>query len=195
MAAKSKNQPVIYQLKVTIENIRPPVWRRLQVPGDITLGSLHDVLQTAFGWTDSHLHQFVIGDTYFAVPDPEDAGWGPRARDERRARLTDVIRRGAKRFVYEYDFGDGWEHEIIVEEILAPETGTAYPRCLVGRRACPPEDCGGPWGYAELLETIRNPQHPDHVEMRDWVGEEFDPEHFDLDAVNAQLKPQARGHR
>ena len=195
MAARKADQPSIHQLKVTIKHIRPPVWRRLQVPGNITLAALHNVLQTAFGWTDSHLHQFVIGGAYYGVPDPEDALWGAPVIDERRARLRDVVGRGAKTFVYEYDFGDGWEHQIAVEKVLPREQGVAYPRCVAGRRACPPEDCGGPWGYGSFVEAIRNPEHPEHEEMRDWIGGDFDPDEFDIDAVNAWLQPRRRSPR
>ena len=192
MAAREQHQPSIYQLKVTIKDIRPPIWRRLQVRGDITLAHLHDVLQTAFGWTDSHLHQFIIRGAYYGVPHPEDELWGTPMVDEGRARLKDVLGGGVKSFIYEYDFGDDWLHAIAVEKVLASEEGVVYPRCVTGRRACPPEDCGGPWGYAELLETVRDPEHPDHEELREWLGEEFDPEAFDIDAVNAGLRPKSR---
>ena len=195
MAAKKRRQPSIYQLKVTIKDIRPPIWRRLQVPGEITLAHLHDILQTAFGWTDSHLHQFIIGGAHYGVPDPDDAVWGPPTIDERRERLKDLQGPRAKSFVYEYDFGDDWLHAIVVEKVLAPEEGVAYPRCVAGRRARPPEDCGGPWGYAELLEVIGEPEHPDHEQTREWFGEEFDPEDFSIEAVNASLQSKPRRRR
>ncbi len=192
MAAGKAQQPTIYQLKVTLKYIRPPVWRRLLVPRDMTLGSLHDVLQTAFGWMDAHLHQFVVGDTYYGVPHPEYRDLGPPMKDEGQARLRTVIDGRAKKLIYEYDFGDGWEHQILIEKKLVPEAGLTYPRCSGGRRACPPEDCGGPWGYAELLEALADPGHPEHQEMREWHGDDFDAEAFDLEAVNARLVPRPR---
>ncbi len=192
MAARKWDQRAIRQLKVTIKHIEPLIWRRLQVPADIKLAALHDVLQTAFGWTDSHLHQFVIGDVFYGLPDPDFSDWGRRVNDERRARLHKVTRRGVKRFLYEYDFGDGWEHQVILEKVHAPEEEVAYPRCVAGARACPPEDCGGPWGYQEFLEAILDPDHPDHDEMSEWLDEDFDSEAFDLEAVNARLQPRRR---
>lgn len=194
MAAGAGKRESIYQLKVSIKDVRPPVWRRLQVPGAITLGALHDVLQTAFGWTDSHLHQFVFGETYYGVRDVDDPVWDPPLKDEAPVPLADALG-GANRFAYEYDFGDDWEHRIVVEKVLAREAGVAYPRCLAGRRARPPEDCGGPWGYADLLAAISDPAHPDHEEMREWLGDPFDPEAFDLDMVNVLLRPRPRRRR
>lgn len=183
-----KNQPSIYQLKVTIRGIWPPVWRRLQVSGAATFGDLHDVLQRAFGWGDYHLHHFVIGDTFYGVPDPEDADWDFDTKDERRARLQQILGCGLKKFVYEYDFGDGWEHMITVEKVLTREPGATYPRCLAGRRAGPPEDCGGAWGYARLIEVTADPKHPEYEEMREWLGETFDPERFGFEDVNLLLR-------
>ena len=189
MVGKVAGGESIYRLKATIRDIKPPVWRRLEVGGEITLAALHDVLQTAFGWTDSHLHQFSVGEAIFGVPDPDDLGWGRSVADERRVRLQDAVGRRVKRFLYEYDFGDGWEHEIAVERIVLAEPGASYPRCLAGRRACPPEDCGGPWGYAQLLTAVADPAHPEHEEMSEWLGGEFDPDEFELDAVNTSLAP------
>lgn len=193
MAVGKEQQPTIYQLKVTIKHIRPPIWRRLLVPHDVTLAALHDVLQTAFGWTDSHLHQFIMGREHYALTDPDDFDFGRPTEDERRARLHLVLGGRARKLVYEYDFGDGWEHDIIVEKKLAPDAGIAYPRCTGGRRACPPEDCGGPWGYAGLLDAVGDPDHPEHEAMREWLGDDqFDPEAFDLETVNALLAPRPR---
>ncbi len=195
MAGRAKDQPSIYQLKVTIRGIRPPVWRRLQVSGAATFGDLHDILQRALGWEDYHLHHFAIGDAFYGVPDPEDADWDFGTEDERRARLQQILGHDLKKFVYEYDFGDGWEHMITVEKVLTREPGVAYPRCLVGRRAGPPEDSGGPWGYARLIEVTGDPKHPEYEEMREWLGENFDPERFGLEDVNLLLCAGRRGCR
>ena len=183
----------IYRLKISIRDTKPPVWRRIEIPGDASLGELHNVLQTAFGWTDSHLHQFEIGESCFGGPDPYgDETWGRSVQDEWKARLSEVVGR-LKRFLYEYDFGDSWEHEILIEKVLSAEAGASYPRCTAGRRACPPEDCGGPWGYAELLAAVADPDHSEHADELEWLDPEFDPEEFDRDAVNAALRHYQTG--
>ena len=161
----------------------------------MTLADLHEVLQTAFGWTDSHLHQFDVRGTLYRVPDPDDVDWGRPVGDERRASLREVVGTRVRKLVYEYDFGDGWEHDITVERRLPAEPGASYPRCSAGRRACPPEDCGGPWGYAHLLAIVADPGHPEHHDRREWLGEAFDPDAFDLDAVNTSLARLRRRRR
>ena len=162
----------IYQLKVTLNHIKPPIWRRVQVPGEIKLGKLHRILQAAMGWTDSHLHAFRIGNENYGVPDPD---FSDDTKNERNIRLDSIAQQGG-RFFYDYDFGDGWEHEIKVEKILPAETAVHYPRCVDGKRACPPEDCGGPPGYEYLLEVLADPEHEEHDSMIEWIGGELDPE-------------------
>lgn len=179
---QSKNAP-IYQIKVTLKDSKPPIWRRLQVTGDTTLHSLHLVLQEAMGWEGYHLHQFIVGQTYFGEPDPDFD-----AEDDSKVKLSQIMQREKQKFIYEYDFGDSWLHEILIEKILPPEPGVRYPSCLKGKRACPPEDCGGVWGYDALLETIKDPGNEEYDEMMDWLGGEFDPEVFDLDSINQRLK-------
>lgn len=174
----------IYQLKITLKDIRPPVWRRLQVSADIKLGKLHRVIQDAFGWTDSHLHAFTVAGETYGVPDPDFPG---ETRSERNVRLDSLVDAG-DRLMYEYDFGDGWRHEILIEKVLPAEAGARYPRCLAGARACPPEDYGGPPGYEHMLEVLREPRHPERPDTLEWLGVEFDPEAFDLDEVNAVLR-------
>ena len=179
----------VYQLKVTLRGTKPPVWRRLLVPASMKLSKLHDVLQVAMGWTDSHMHMFRVGDLNYGVPSPDD--WD-EVLDERKATVGQALPRAKSKLVYEYDFGDSWEHEVLVEKVLDAEPGVAYPVCVAGKRACPPEDCGGVWGYAEFLEAIRDPEHPEHDGMLEWVGGDFDPEDFDLDDVNAALRTRRR---
>lgn len=145
--------PVVYQLKVTLKQSKPPVWRRLQVSGDVTLAKLHRILQIAMGWTDSHLHQFRIGENYYSTPQPE---WDFDVQDEKKARLIKVAPAEKFRFVYEYDFGDSWEHEITVEKVMPAQDKMTHAVCITGKRACPPENCGGVWGYESLLEAIQN---------------------------------------
>jgi hypothetical protein len=179
--------PDIYQLKITLDGSKPPIWRRVQVPGSITLAKLHHVIQAAMGWYNCHLHQFIIGGTYYGVPDPDFDM--PPMRNEKSVKLAQVVPGAKQKFAYEYDFGDSWLHRIVVEKILPPEEGSRTPLCLAGKRACPPEDCGGiPGYYGFFLEAIRDPEHPEHDEMLDWIGGSFDPEAFDKEHVNWQLK-------
>jgi hypothetical protein len=175
----------IYQLKVTLRGIKPPIWRRLQVRGDTTLDQLHEIFQVAMGWTDSHLHQFVVRSVCFGEPYPEE---GFDVIDERRVRLEQIVQRAKDKFVYEYDFGDGWRHETVVEKLLDPEVGTVYPRCLAGRRHGPPEDVGGIGGYHHFLEAMGDAEHPEHDTYLEWIGGPFDPEAFDLTKVNQDLR-------
>lgn len=175
----------IARLKITLKDSKPPIWRRVDVPDTITLPKLHAVIQTAMGWQDYHLHQFIVGGTYYSVPDPDDL---MDVRDERRVRLNQLLTAPKQKLVYEYDFGDGWEHVVLLEALLEPEPGVAYARCTAGKRACPPEDCGGIWGYASFLEAIQDPQHPEHDTMLAWAGGAFDPERFDLQQVNDALR-------
>jgi hypothetical protein len=178
----------LYQFKITLRHIRPAVWRRLQVLGDTSLGELHRVIQVAMGWSDSHLHLFRIGKTEYSQPDPEDPFWGRNAVDERSVAMAEVAPSEGSRFLYLYDFGDDWEHDIRVEKILVRPERHVYPACVEGRRACPPEDCGGSPGYGHLLKALRNPWHPEHVSLLEWVGGSFDPEAFDLEGVNRRLR-------
>ena len=182
---RASADPVVYQLKVTLKDSKPPIWRRIQVTGDTSLFKLHRILQVVMGWTDSHLHQFIVRDSYYGTPHPD---FGFEVRNEKRVALAEIASSPKTKFMYEYDFGDSWEHEVLIEKILSPEAGVRYPNCLTGKRACPPEDCGGVWGYASLLEAIQDSHHPDHEEMLEWVGGSFDPEAFDLDTVNRELK-------
>jgi Plasmid pRiA4b ORF-3-like protein len=153
-----------YTLKVTLEGSNPPIWRRLQVPGSITLRKLHRVLQVVMGWQNCHLHEFVVGEERFGDPDPED----PATKDSGRTRLKQAVPEAGQSLMYLYDFGDGWRHEVEVEEIgpSADKAGSAV--CLEGAGACPPEDCGGIYAYQEV---------------RGGAGQE----NFDLDAVNVKL--------
>jgi hypothetical protein len=137
------------------------------------------------GWTDSHLHMFIVGGLHYGVPHPD---YFMEVKNERRVRLSRIAPAVQSKFTYEYDFGDSWDHELLVEKILPPEAGTRYPVCIKGRRACPPEDVGGVWGYAGFLEAIRDSDHPEHENYVDWIGGEFDPEAFDLDEINAALR-------
>ncbi len=184
---KDAKQAGIFQLKITLRFIRPPVWRRVQVSGDITLAKLHRIIQVAMGWYDSHLHQFIVGRTYYGVPSHDEFS-ELELKDERRTLLSQVLSKPKRKMVYEYDFGDGWEHEILLEKGLQPERGIRYPRCIGGARACPPEDCGGTGGYENFLAAIRDPDHEEHDEYLEWIGGQFDPEEFDLEGFDNALR-------
>lgn len=178
----------IYQIKVTLKYSKPPIWRRIQVPGDTRLDKLHMILQAVMGWWDAHLHQFIVDDnTYYGEPHPDYGGW-VEMKDEKKIRLYQLAPNEKYKFVYEYDFGDSWEHILLVEKIFPPEAGVKYPRCVKGKLACPPEDVGGIWGYYYFLEVLQNPDHPEHEDMIEWIGEDFDPQKFDLDEANAALQ-------
>jgi hypothetical protein len=180
VTAKSK----IYEIKIELREVRPAVVRRVQVPGEITLAGLHEVVQVAMGWTDWHLHEFDVDGARYGQPDPDwDDG---EVGDEAKAKLSRLAGEG-DRLGYVYDFGDGWTHMLTVEKVLVPGAGVQYPRCISGRRACPPEDVGGPWGYDGFLAAMADPAHPEHAEYREWVGGPFDPAAFELDAVNEEL--------
>lgn len=187
---KRENDNPIYQVKVTLHYSKPPIWRRIQVRSDITLARLHGVLQAVMGWAGYHLHQFSVGQTYYGVPHPD---FGPEMQDETQVKLNQIAPGEGYKFVYEYDFGDSWEHILLVEKVLPPDPDAHYPVCIKGRRACPPEDVGGMWGYYEFLEAIQDPNHPEHENYVEWIGGDFDPEAFDLDEVNAALRTMRSG--
>jgi hypothetical protein len=190
MKQKSFDIAMVYRLKVNLKGSKPPIWRRLEVPGDVTLAKLHVILQVAMGWTNSHLHSFKIGETYYEEHDPDfDPGFSMvEKKNEKRFKLQQVVFREKTKFLYEYDFGDDWEHEILVEKIFPMTEENRRPRCLKGVKACPPGDIGGIWGYYEFLDILQDKNHPQHEDMMEWIGGRFDPEEFDLDLVNEQLR-------
>jgi hypothetical protein len=176
----------VFGLRVTLRHIRPAIWRSLQAPAELTLGQIHQVLQIAFGWQDSHLHDFVVHDIRFGMVDVEDEYFSV---DEQAAPLGAVANTGST-FVYRYDFGDDWEHEVKVEGVI--ERGQDAILCTGGARACPPEDCGGAPGYAQLLKILADPKHEEHADSKRWVGRGYDPEKFDVAAVNKRLTMLAK---
>ena len=175
----------IYQFKVTLEGVKPPIWRRLWIASSDSLADLHLALQIVMGWTNTHLHEFAKGRDRYSVPDedsPEDI------KDADEFRLDKVLKKEQEKLHYMYDFGDGWEHEIVLEKILPFEPDATLPVCLKGSRACPPEDVGGVPGYEMFLEAVSDPSHPQHEDMLEWIGGDFDPEHFDLAETNDLLR-------
>jgi hypothetical protein len=189
---KSAGPLEIYQLKVTLLGTNPPIWRRLLVPADMTLAQLHDVLQVAMGWEDGHMHEFSSGQRRFGRPDPEDRPMGLTSSENQRAvRLSRILVRVGSKAIYTYDFGDSWEHSIVLEKRLPVDLNAVYPVCTDGQLACPPEDCGGIPGFYDLVEALGDPNHERHEEMLDWIGD-FDPQAFSVDQVNRMLARMRR---
>jgi hypothetical protein len=187
VVAVKKNRAV-YQLKVTLRNIHPLIWRRIQVWENVTLAQLHRVLQMAMGWEDCHLHEFQIGGKIYAVPDLDDER---KIIDVKRTRIHDVIQQVGTEFEYVYDLGDYWQHSLQLEAILQPAPDTSYPRCIAGEQNCPPEDVGGPGGYENYLEAMADSEHEEHEDMIGWRGP-FDPEAFSAEKINQQLGKKFR---
>lgn len=189
-AKKSKPTDTLYQFKITLLDAKPSIWRRIQVK-DCTLDKLHEHIQTAMGWTNSHLHQFEIQGKQYGDPELLEAGFEEFDYvDSTKANLNQILPQAGKRFAfkYEYDFGDDWEHEILFEGTPPVDPKAKYPICLEGERACPPEDCGGVWGYGDFLEAIANPQHEEHENTLEWIGGRFDPEEFDAKKATKEMK-------
>ena len=177
----------IYQIKITLNGSKPPIWRRVLVSNNTTLTELHEIIQAVMGWWDYHLHQFTINGKEYGDPSYDDFG-EMDIKNEKKYRLKQFVHKEGFKFRYEYDFGDSWLHDLLVEKILPKEKGLDYPVCIKGKRACPPEDVGGVWGYADFQEAIANPEHDEHDSYLEWVGGEFDPAAFDLDEVNERLR-------
>lgn len=202
----------VHELKITLHGSKPPIWRRVAVPSDMRLGDLHEVIQIVMDWGNYHLHQFVVRNRPPKMTKEElsalaqSSQWDKLAmymrrdrclsdsqfeleetEDEGKVMLSELAPAVKSKFIYEYDFGDGWEHEITVVKIGPTAEGVKYPVCIAGKLACPPEDCGGIWGYYEMLEALKDPKHEQHKEFVEWIGGKFDPERFDLNKINAAL--------
>jgi len=187
VAGEPRQGDAVLRVKISLLGMsKPPVWRRLLVPVDLRLDRPHSVIQAAMGWENCHMHAFSDDSREYGLADPE-LGY----RDERKATLGQLLTREGERIRYTYDFGDDWEHEIVLEGVLAAEPGVRYPVCVAGKGACPPEDCGGVWGYADLREALADPAHERHEEMLEWLGlqtaAEFDSACFDLEEINRAL--------
>lgn len=174
----------VYQLKITLCHSKPPIWRQVQVKSNINLSKLHQVIQIVMDWTNSHLHQFTINNQNYSQPFPE---WQDML-DEKDFKLNQLVTKVGKQFTYTYDFGDGWDHTVLLEKILKPEPKQLYPVCLKGMRACPMEDSGGLWGYYHKLEVVKNPKHEEYEEIYEWMPPDWDTEIFDLVYVNQWLR-------
>ena len=182
----------IYQFKITLEGIRPPIWRRIQVPETYSFRDLHIAIQDVMGWGDYHLYEFHVDDVSIEADEEGfcvDAMWKAFRPESRTAsagktRLSEFIKKEKQKFRYLYDFGDNWKHKVELEKILPGKKNVDYPICITGKRACPPDDCGGVWGYENFLEIIEDPTHSEHEEMLEWIGGEFDPEYFDVTGIH-----------
>lgn len=184
----------IYQIKITLDHLKPAVWRRVEAPDNFTLGDLHDVVQCAMGWYDAHLHEFdVDGQQYMPPHDNVGFDFDEEVQDEDSVILADVIKKKGQKFKYTYDFGDSWEHTLLVEKILPVKPDTFYPVCTAGARACPPEDVGGLFGFVDFVASMQNPDDPDHDSLLEWYGGQFDPLAFDLDATNNRMRAEFGG--
>lgn len=175
----------IFQIKVTLKGIKPPVWRRLLVLSTLNLTDFHKVLQSALGWHDIHLHQFTVGRRQYGIPETD---WPDDILNEHGYRICDLLTAEQETLLYEYDFGDGWEHQVVLEKILPFKTSSFLPQCIKGKCACPPEDVGGPLGYQEFLKAINDPDHAEHESMLQWCGGQFDAQEFDAVATTAVLQ-------
>lgn len=180
----------LYQFKITLKEVTPTIWRRIQTK-DCTLDKLHEHIQTAMGWTNSHLHQFTIDGVIHGDPQLLYEGWQDETPpvNSLRTRISQIVPEDGSRFQfdYEYDFGDGWEHEVLFEGCLPAEKGTRYPVCVEGERACPPEDVGGTYGYQEYLEAMADPEHEEHESFMEWRGP-FDPEAFSAEEATKDMR-------
>lgn len=189
MTIRRSTAAQIYTLRVELQDIQPLIWRRLQVPTGIALTRLHDVLQVAMGWTDSHLHSFKIGAREFTnADDPLDDLDELKLLPEKGRKLDALLGKSTREFNYLYDFGDSWDHRIVIEAIAPAQPDWSYPLCVAGARACPPDDVGGAHGYHDFLVTLADPSHEEHDSMLVWIGGAFDPEGFDINSVNRELR-------
>lgn len=184
----------IYQVQIALKGFKPKVWRRLLIPSNLLLSDFHKIIQTSMGWTNSHLHQFIKNRTFYTEKVQDDDFWDEMNNvDYENIKISDLLKKEKDKIIYEYDFGDCWEHDIILEKILPLDANTKYPLCLTGKMNCPPEDCGGIWGYSDMLEILQKPDHEEYESYIEWLGEKFDPEYFNKDEVNELLRKKDYG--
>lgn len=177
----------IIQLKITLQGTKPPIWRRILVDKSTTFSQLHYIILTTMGWDGGHLYEFNVNGDRIGVPHKNDEGWGGKLVNASKKPLDSLISDTKGKFEYTYDFGDSWEHQILIEKFLPRDRKTKYPTCVDGKLNCPPEDCGGIGGFYGLLDIISNKRHPERKEMLEWLGGHYDAEHFDKDEINIEL--------
>jgi len=178
----------VFQIQIALRGFKPKIWRRVLIPADLPMADFHEIIQTTMGWENSHLHQFIKNKTYYSVRRKDDM-WEERdSVDYSDLKVSDLLKTEKEKLLYEYDFGDGWAHDIVLEKILPFDSKIEYPVCTAGKMCCPPEDCGGIWGYADMLEVLKQPKHEEYESFMEWLGGEFDPEYFDIEEVNELLR-------
>lgn len=186
----------VYYLKVTLKDSKPPIWRDILVPSDLTLEELHYVIQTVMGWGNSHLHQFIAEEVLYnddiETNNSDEYGFtrdeNEQDRNEKKYTLSQILTKEQSSLIYEYDLGDSWTHKIELKKILPADSNARQARCLRGEKACPPEDCGGIWGYTDMLETLRDAKNSEKKEILAWLGNDFNPDYFDVDEINGLLR-------
>jgi len=184
----------IYQIQIALKGFKPKIWRRILIPSDLLLSDFHMIIQTTMGWTNSHLHQFIKNRIFYTRRMHDDDLWDEMDNvDYKKMKISDLLKKEREKIIYDYDFGDSWEHDIILEKILPIDDKIKYPICLTGKMNCPPEDCGGVWGYADMLEILKQPDHEEYESYIEWLGDDFDPEYFDKDEINEMLKMENFG--
>ncbi len=173
------------QLKIILRGSKPPIWRRVLIKDTITFNKLHHIIQDAMGWHNCHLYEFDLGDFRIGMPYEDSYA---EIQDASKIKINKYLSMVGANLIYDYDFGDSWQHQITVEKTEPIVSEEKYPTCIKGKGNCPPEDCGGIWGYYELLEAIKNKKHPNHIDMLDWLGGGFDPNEFNIEEINTRLK-------
>jgi hypothetical protein len=184
----------IYQIQISLKGFKPRIWRRILIQSDLLLSDFHKIIQTSMGWTNSHLHHFIKNRTFYTLKMKDDDLWDEMDNvDYKEMKIFDLLKKEKEIIIYEYDFGDSWEHEILLEKILPFGEKLKYPVCIAGKMNCPPEDCGGVWGYSKMLEILKQPEHEEYDSYIEWLGGEFDPEYFNQDEVNDLLDQKDYG--
>ena len=178
----------IARILITLDDIEPVIWRRVEVPVTMNLRALHQVIQAVMGWEDMHLYEYRIGEKVYGEPPPPDLSWGRSVMQAKGLRLSALIDRAVTSLTYVYDFGDDWRHTLTIEEVRPAEPGVDYPRLVDGERAAPPEDCGGMPGYFEFVHAIADRTHPQHKELKAWYGEPYDPSDMGREIINGRLQ-------
>ena len=183
-----------YLIQIALRGSKPKIWRRILVSSDLLLSDFHKIIQTTMGWTNSHLHQFIKNQAFYTQKMVDDDFWEEMNNiDYSKIKISDLLIEEKDKMIYEYDFGDGWQHNIILEKIDTTEENKIITTCLTGKNNCPPEDCGGIWGYVNILDILKHPDHEEYKECIEWFGEEFDPKCFDKNEINKRLKSDNYG--
>ena len=190
-----KDKETVYQLKISLIESKPKIWRRVLVKPDLLLEDLHKIIQTVMGWENYHLHQFKKDGILYVPESPEEDGFltSSKLYIYSHTKVSDLLKAEKDKLKYEYDFGDSWEHEIVLEKILSLKGSVDYPVCTGGKKNCPPEDCGGIWGFHNILKILKDPDHKEYDENLEWMGKEYDPDYFNQRVVNARLKTRDYG--